>query len=340
MTGVSWLWLLPAALAALLASGSFIFRKRLDLAAALEAPPAGAYGKGISPEMARKVRALEFSSKRLVESVFSGEYHSVFKGRGMAFSEVRQYAPGDDVRAIDWNVTARMGEPFIKVFDEERELTVILMVDASASGAFGTRGRFKSEAAAEICATIAFSAIKNNDKVGLCIFTREVELFIPPAKGRRHVLRIIRELLAFKPTGVGTGIGNALDRLLRTARRGGIVFMVSDFADEGYESRLRVAARKFDLIAIRITDPAEQSLPDAGLLRLRDPETGEERVIDASNADFRARFERAARERDEKTKKTLGSAGVDVIEISTDGPAVAPLEKFFRRREKRIFAGR
>ncbi len=333
-------WLIPVGLALLVTAGLFLFRKRIEPGAALEPPPAQAGGKGISPELFAAVRRIEFASARLVESVFSGEYHSVFKGMGMEFAEVRPYAPGDDIRAIDWNVTARMGEPFIKIFSEERELTVILMVDASASGQFGTAGGFKNEAAAELCATIAFAAIRNNDKVGLYIFTDTVELHIPPAKGRRQALRIIREILGFRPAGQKTNIRGALERLIKTARRSGIVFLVSDFGDAGYEAPFRIAAKKFDLIAVRVSDPAEKALPDAGLIRLRDPETGAELLADTGNRDFRARYEALARKRDEELKRFFQSCGVDLIEVATGASPVTPLEKFFRKREKRIWAGR
>ncbi len=333
-------WLIPMALAAAIAAALTVFRKQIEIDAARDLPAPDGGIKTIPPELFAKVRQIEFASKKLVESVFSGEYHSVFKGMGMEFAEVRPYTPGDDVRAIDWNVTARIGEPYIKIFNEERELTVILMVDASASGQFGTAGTFKNEAAAELCATIAFAAIRNNDKVGLYIFTDAVELHIPPAKGRRHALRIIREILGFRPQGKRTNIKNALERLLHTARRSGIVFLVSDFADTGFEPPFRVAARKYDLIAVRIRDRAEQRLPDAGLVLLRDPETGDEVLADTGNEDFRRRHEEMARRRDAELKRFFQTCGVDLIEVDTEGSPVAPLEKFFKRREKKIMAGR
>ncbi len=334
-------WLLPLAVAAGLGAAYFIFRKRLELRVAREVPSATPEDTGRLPkEVLKKVRQIEFSSKKLVDSVFSGEYHSTFKGLGMEFAEVRQYAPGDDVRSIDWNVTARMGEPFIKIFEEERELTVILMVDASASGSFGTAQKFKAEAAAEICATLAFSAIRNNDKVGLFIFTDKVELHIPPKKGKKHVLRIIREILAFSPTGKKTGIRNALDRLNRTTKKRGIVFLVSDFGDEGYDTSMRISAKKHDLIAVRVTDPAEHILPDAGLVRLRDAETGEQILVDSSSLDFRQKYAHAVKRKEGQTLKILRSCRVDVINVSTDKPSVEPLEKFFRQRGKRLARGR
>ena len=333
-------WFIPLALAAAIAVALTVFRKKIEIEAARDLPAPDGGVKTIPPELLAKVRRIEFSSKKLVESVFSGEYHSVFKGMGMEFAEVRPYTPGDDVRAIDWNVTARMGDPYIKIFNEERELTVILMVDASASGMFGTAGSFKNDAAAELCATIAFAAIRNNDKVGLYIFTDTVELHIPPAKGRRHALRIIREILGFRPHGKKTNIKNALERLLHTARRACIVFLVSDFADAGFEPPFRMAAGKYDLIAVRVRDRAEQRLPDAGLILLRDPETGEEVLADTGNGDFRRRHEDMARRRDAELKRFFQTCGVDLIEVDTAGSPVAPLEKFFKRREKKILAGR
>ncbi|MBI5179285.1 MAG: DUF58 domain-containing protein [Nitrospinae bacterium] len=324
-------WLPPLIATVAIAAGYFLYARRKEKSPA----PETAHTRDIL----KKVRTIEFASKKAVEAVFSGEYHSAFKGRGMAFAEVRPYAPGDDVRSIDWNVTARMGEPFIKIFEEERELTVILAVDASASGAFGT-ARFKSESAAEICAAIAFSAIRNNDKVGLLVFTDKVELNIPPRKGRRHVLRIIRELVAFSPSGKRTNIKAALDTLNHAAKKRAIVFLVSDFNDAGYETSLRIAAKKHDLVAVRVTDPAETEMPDAGLARLRDPETGEEIMVDTSHRDFRARFSAAAKKRETDTRRLLAACRVDLIEVSTGADAFQPLEKFFQQREKRLAGGR
>jgi len=282
-----------------------------------------------------KIRRIEIESNKIVNSLFSGEYHSAFKGSGIEFAEVRPYQEGDDVRSIDWNVTARTGDPFIKVFDEERELTVVLAVDASASGNFGTIGKFKIEVAAEICATLAFSAIKNSDRVGLLIFTDEVELYIPPNKGRKHVLRIIREVLYFKPKGKATSIRKALERINLTVKRKSIVFLLSDFKDEGYEKVMRVTAKRHDLVAIEIYDPAEKKLPSAGLINIADGETGEVILIDSANEDFRNRFEKAVRQEDAELKRKLRMAGVDHIETVTDAPPTDSLVKFFRQREKR-----
>ncbi|MFQ5430890.1 MAG: DUF58 domain-containing protein [Nitrospinota bacterium] len=291
-------------------------------------------------EIIKQIRHIELSSRKLVDTLFSGEYHSAFKGHGIEFAEVRPYQPGDDVRSIDWNVTARIGEPYIKIFDETRELTVILMVDASASGSFGTKDKFKSELAAEVCATIAFSAIKNHDKVGLLIFSDHVELYIPPAKGRKHVLRLIRELLFFTPKGLGTDIKTALDRLNRTVKKKAIVFLVSDFEDSGFEKPLRVAGTRHDIIAVELSDPAEETLPDAGLITLKDAETGEEIVVDSSNEEFRWKFQRKIKRDKEILEKLFRSCKIDRIKISTGSSPVAPLIKFFKRREKRSLLGR
>ena len=291
-------------------------------------------------EIIKKIRRIELSSRKLVDTIFSGEYHSVFKGHGIEFAEVRPYQPGDDVRSIDWNVTARIGEPYIKIFDETRELTVILMVDASPSGNFGTRDKFKSELAAEVCATIAFSAIKNNDKVGLLIFSDHVELYIPPAKGRKQVLRLIRELLFFTPKGQGTDIKSALDRLNRTVKKKAILFLVSDFKDSGFEKSLRAAAIRHDLIAVEMSDPAENELPDVGLITLKDAESGEEILVDSSNEEFRWKLKRQIKRDKERLEKLFLSCKIDRIKISTGSSPVEPLIKFFKRREKRSMLGR
>src|SRR5687768_14790528 len=229
----------------------------------------------IPREILKEVRRIEISTRGLVNEVFSGEYHSVFKGRGMSFAEVREYQYGDDIRSIDWNVTARTGSPFVKVFEEERELTVMLLVDVSASGDFGTRGKLKSQVAVEICALLAFSAIKNNDKVGLIIFSDHVEEFVPPRKGRRHVLRVLRELLYHRPEGRGTDIGAALEYLAHVQRKRAVAFLVSDFRDQGFDGALAVAGRRHDLVAVRIGDDREQELPPLGFVQLEDPESGE-----------------------------------------------------------------
>jgi len=289
----------------------------------------------IPREILKQVRRIEISTRGLVNEVFSGEYHSVFKGRGMNFAEVREYQYGDDIRSIDWNVTARAGSPFVKIFEEERELTVMLLVDVSASGDFGTRERMKAELGVEICALLAFSAIKNNDKVGLIIFSDHVEKFVPPRKGRRHVLRVLRELLYHEPKGSGTDIAAALEYLAHIQRKRAVAFLVSDFRDEGFEKPLSVAGRRHDLIAVRLGDPREDELPALGLMELEDPETGERILVNTSNADFRAAF---AAERDRRAialTRTLKRSKVDTIDIRTDQPYVKPLMRFFRERARR-----
>ena len=289
----------------------------------------------IPREILKQIRRIEIRTKRLVNDVFSGEYQSVFKGRGIEFTEVREYLPGDDVRAIDWNVTARMGHPYIKKYDEERELTVMFLVDASASGTFGTVNRLKRELAAELCALLAFSATRNNDRVGLIIFTDRIEKVVPPEKGRRHVLRVIRELLYHRPEGKGTDVQGALDYLTNVVRRHAVVFLVSDFLDEGAERRLAVANRRYDLIAVEITDPRETELPDAGLIEMEDPETGERALVDTSSARVRRTFRERAEAQREKRLRMFRRLGIDSIPLSTDRPYVEPIERFFRMRAKR-----
>jgi len=290
-------------------------------------------------EIIRKVRRIEIQTRHLVNDVFSGEYHSVFKGRGMEFSEVREYQRGDSIKTIDWNVTARMGHLFVKKFVEERELIVMLMVDASASGRFGSRRKSKREIAAEISALLAFSAIKNNDRVGLIIFTDEVEKFVPPKKGTKHVLRVIRELLYFQPAGRSTRIAAALEYLNRLTRRRAVVFLISDFLDDGYQRALRVANRRHDLVAVSIADPREQTLPRVGLVELEDAETGQMMLTATSDARFRRRFvEHNALRRDER-KRQFASMNVDSVEILLDDsedPYLKPLMKFFRMRARKL----
>ncbi len=290
----------------------------------------------IPREILKQVRRVEIATRGLVNDVFSGEYHSVFKGRGMNFAEVREYQHGDDIRAIDWNVTARTGAPFIKVFDEERELTVMLVVDVSASGDFGSSARMKGEVAVEICAVLAFSATTNNDKVGLIIFSDRIEKFVPPRKGRRHVLRVLRELLYFKPEGRGTDIAGALEYLARVVRRRAVVFVVSDFLGDGYEKALAVAGRRHDTVAIRMSDPREHQLPAVGYLELEDAETGEQVTVDASDPAFRAAFEHDVSEALAVRARQFRKSRVDVIEITTDHPYADRLMRFFRQRAKRF----
>ena len=289
----------------------------------------------IPREVLKRIRRIEITTSRIVTDVFSGQYHSVFKGRGMEFDEVRPYEPGDEIRSIDWNVTARTGLPYVKKFVEERELTVMLLLDMSASSFFGTAGRLKSELAAELCAVLAFSAIRNNDKVGLIIFTDRIEKFVPPRKGLRHVLRVVREALYFKPQGKNTDINAALLYLSRVTTRRTVAFIISDFFAPDFKKKLAVANKRHDLIAITITDPAEQSLEDVGILMLDDPETGESFMIDTSDKRLRENYAEKNKKRQEEKKYLFRSSGVDLIDVRTDIPYTMSLMKFFRVREKR-----
>ncbi len=289
----------------------------------------------ISTELARKIRILQITTRKVVNDVLAGEYTSVFKGRGMEFDEVREYMPGDDVRTIDWNVTARMDRPYVKRFVEERELTVYFLVDLSASGAFGSVKKLKNEIAAEFCALLSFSAVKNNDKVGLIVFTDRVELYVPPKKGTTHVLRLIRELLNFKPKAARTDIGGTLDYFGKVAKKRAVVFLVSDFQSEGFEKSMRIVAKRHDLVAVPVTDPREVRLPNVGLIELEDAETGEMVLVDTSSAAVRKRYERLGRERSERFRELFASMGVDRIEVMTDKDYVSRLVQFFRARERR-----
>lgn len=286
-------------------------------------------------EVLKKIRRIEILTRRLVNDVFSGEYHSVFKGQGMEFDEVRMYQPGDDIRAIDWNVTARMGVPYIKRFMEERELVVMFLLDVSASGHFGSTDKTKIDTAAEICALLAFSAIQNNDKVGAVVFTDEVEEYIPADKGRKHVLHVIRELLVYKPRGKRTDVGGALSFLSRVLNRRAIVFVLSDFVSPDFRRPLAMAARKFDLVALRIGDRREKTLEGSGLLRVWDQEAGEERIVDLGRRDAQERFAANVRRRDEELESMFRRCGVDYVDIDTGSDYVMPLSRFFRARAKR-----
>lgn len=288
----------------------------------------------ISKELAKKVRYIQIMTNKAVNDVLAGEYHSVFKGQGMEFDEVREYQPGDEIRSIDWNVTARTGHPYVKRFREERELTLLFLIDLSASGRFGSVKNIKNEVATELCALLAFSAIKNNDKVGLVVFTESVELFIPPAKGTTHVLRLIRELLAFEPKQKGTNITAALDYAARILNRRSIVFLISDFFDKDYDRTLRILSRRHDLIAVSVNDPREQELPDVGLLDLEDAETGEMVTIDTGSAAVRRQFALAGRERADKLRESLRSMDIDLIEVGTSHDYLLDLIRFFKRRER------
>ncbi|MBM3307363.1 MAG: DUF58 domain-containing protein [Candidatus Eisenbacteria bacterium] len=292
----------------------------------------------IPRDVLRKIRRIEIRTKRLVSDVFSGEYQSVFKGRGMEFTEVREYLHGDDIRSIDWNVTARMGHPYVKKFDEERQLTIVFLVDASASERFGTVGRTKTELAAELCAVLALSAARSNDRVGLIEFTDRIEKVVPPDRGRRHALRVIRELLYLRPEGRGTDIPLALDYLSNVVRRHAIVFLVSDFLAEGYERALAVANRRYDLIAVQVEDPREREFPSVGLVELADAESGRRVVVDTASAAFRERYAEGARRRREERDRTLRRLGVDTIALTTGADYIEPLARFFRMRERRAGA--
>jgi uncharacterized protein (DUF58 family) len=289
----------------------------------------------IPPEVLRQVKLLELRTRGLVNSLFTGEYHSVFKGQGMEFSEVREYQPGDEVRAIDWNVTARMGHPYVKRFIEERELTVMLAVDLSGSERFGTVSRFKSELATELSAVLAMSAIRNNDRVGALTFTDRVEYVVPPGKGRRHVLRLVRDLLVREPQGRGTDIAGALDYLAHMLSHRAIVFLISDFVDTSIEQPLKLLARRHDVVAVTIEDPRERLLPDLGLARFTDPETGATVDVDTGDSGVRTSFERSVRaERDARTH-LFHRLAIDEIAVRTDRSYVEPLLHFFRLRETR-----
>jgi len=292
----------------------------------------------LTAELIKKIRRIEIRTRRLVNSSFAGEYHAVFKGRGMEFDEVRPYQLGDEVRTIDWNVTARTGQLFVKRYVEERELTVMLLVDASASGEFGTINRFKREIAAELAAVLAFSAITNNDKVGLLIFTDQIELFIPPRKGRRHVLRLIRELLAFEPSGQRTDLKLGLQTLNHVLKRRSIIFLLSDFLSppDSYRSILQVSNRRHDVIAVTLSDPREHEWPDVGLVALEDAETGQVQWVDTSSKRWRQTFVERVNELTLARERVFRKAKVDRINVTTDGDYVIPLTNFFEQRARRL----
>ncbi len=292
----------------------------------------------LTSELMQKIRRIEIRTRKLVNDSFAGEYHSIFKGRGMEFDEVRPYQIGDEIRNIDWNVTARTGEPYIKRYVEERELTVMLVVDASASENFGSVERFKREIAAELTAVLSFAATTNNDKVGLLIFTDRVELFIPPRKGRKHVLRLIRELLAFEPQSTGTDIKMALDKVNQILKRRSIIFLVSDFmADpDSYRRQLSVTNRRHDLIAVDLNDPLDSDIADVGLLVVEDPESGEIAYIDTGNKKWQQAFRRRMDELERDKTRVFRQASVDRIDINTDEEYATALTRFFQDRSKRI----
>lgn len=283
-------------------------------------------------ELLKKVRAIEIRTKGLSKQIFSGEYHSAFKGRGMAFSENRAYQHGDEIRTIDWNVTARFGQPYVKIFEEERELTAIIMADVSASGDFGTRQQLKRQLITELTGVLAFSAIQNNDKIGVLLFSDRIELFIPPKKGRTHILRIISELLDFHPQGKGTDISLALDYLNRVVKKRAICFLLSDFLDQGFDHALRITSRKHDLVAIHVEDRGEAQLPNAGWLLIRDAESGDTRWINSSSKSVQKALKSEYVERKSKLKESFGKAGVDFISLKTDEPYIQPLMTLFKKR--------
>ncbi|HOX26599.1 MAG TPA: DUF58 domain-containing protein [Candidatus Krumholzibacteria bacterium] len=289
----------------------------------------------IPPEILAAVRRIEIRTRRLVDEVFSGEYHSVFRGRGVEFREVREYVPGDDVRAIDWNVTARTDNTFVKQFEEERELTVMLAADVSGSGRFGSGERSKAETAAELCGILAFAAISNKDKVGLLLFSDHVEKYIPPAKGRSHVLRLIRELLTYSPVGRGTDLEAPLQLVGRVLKRKATVFLVSDFWAGDFSSSLRTVARRHDCVAVRLRDPRERDLPDVGFVAWRDAETGREVLVDTSSRGARRQLQERVERHDSRLERQLRQAGVDLVDVDATGDYVAPLQRFFLARAGR-----
>ena len=287
-------------------------------------------------EVLRKIRALEIKTKGLVQTIFAGDYHSVFKGRGMNFEDVREYQPGDEIRAIDWNVTARLGTAFVKKFTEERELTVVLVVDVSASGNFGSSIQSKRELAAEVACLLAFSAIRNNDKVGLLLFSDRVELFIPPKKGRSHTLRIIREILFFEPAGRGTAPALALDYLNKVVTRRAVVFFISDFQTDDFTRELSVSGRRHDFIAVHIQDQREETLPNVGIITLEDSETGEQIEINTADRSTRARFSALAETKRAELNRTLRRNSIDAISLRTGEDYLPALRSFFKQRERRL----
>jgi uncharacterized protein (DUF58 family) len=283
----------------------------------------------------KKVRKIEIKTKGLSNHIFAGEYHTAFKGKGMAFSEVREYQLGDDIRSIDWNVTARYNAPFVKVFEEEREMTVMLLIDVSASGNFGTQKQFKRELATELAAILAFSAIKNNDKVGVIFFTDKVEKFIPPKKGKSHILRIIREVLAFEATGKGTDIAGALEYFSAVIKKRSICFILSDFMSKEFDRPLKIASKKHDLVALRIHDTREDTLPNVGLVPMQDAEAEQMMFVDTSSKKVRDNFAKNKTQATEKLRKLFPASGVDLIDITTGTDYVKPLINFFKTRRKR-----
>jgi uncharacterized protein (DUF58 family) len=289
-------------------------------------------------EILKKIRRIELRTRRLVRSSFAGHYHSVFKGRGMNFEEVRDYAPGDEIRSIDWNVTARMNAPYVKKFTEERELTVMLVVDVSASGTFGSVALSKRELAAEVAAILAFSATNNSDKVGLLLFSDEIELFIAPKKGRLHTLRLIREMLYFEPKGKRTNLASALEYLNKVISRRAVAFLISDFLAADFSKPLTVSSRRHDVVAMPVFDPGERQLPDVGLILFEDAETGEQIEINTSSSSVRTAFAGEEERRRKSLSKLFGSHRIDVVSLATNEDYIVPLRAFFEHRERRLAA--
>jgi len=300
-----------------------------------KAAPLPTQEEDISVELMQKIRAIQIKTSHMVTELMAGEYVSAFKGRGMEFNAVREYTPGDDVRLIDWNVTARMDQPFIKEYIEERELNVMLMVDVSSSGEFGSTGKFKNEISAEVASILAFAAIRNNDKIGLIVFSNKIEHYIPPKKGKAHVWNIIRTILNYQPEGRLTDLNIPLEYLLKIQKRKCIAFLISDFQATNYETNVKLARQKHDLVAISISDPRERNLPKIGLINLRDSESGETLLIDTDNREMTKLLTSYEREKRGKFKKLFRSIGVDTIEIDTDGSLVEPIIRYFKIREKR-----
>lgn len=286
-------------------------------------------------EILQKIKRIQLKTHYLANEIFAGEYESAFRGRGMEFEEVREYQPGDEIRSIDWNVTARIGRPFVKVYREEREMTVMVLVDMSASEDFGTRRRLKRETAAEVAAVLAYAAIKSNDKVGLIMFTDRVEKYIPPKKGRGHVYRVIQEILTFEPQHRGTELKVPLEFLIHVMHRRCIGFLISDFFDSHYERALAIAKRRHDMVCIQLTDPAERRFPKVGWVYLQDPETGESRWVNTSKKSFQKKYEGLAEDTLKAPQKIFGSLGVDSVVIDQSRDYIEPLLQFFRAREKR-----
>ncbi|HBF43362.1 MAG TPA: DUF58 domain-containing protein [Desulfobacteraceae bacterium] len=290
----------------------------------------------IPQELLKKIQRFHFNTRRLANDLFAGQYESAFKGRGIEFAEVREYQVGDDIRTIDWNVSARFGRPFVKLFHEERELTVMLLLDLSGSNLFGTKARFKRELLAEVAGMLAFLAIRTNDKVGAILFSSQVEKYIPPKKGASHVWRLIKEIFTYEPQDLTTGISSALIYLNRVVKRHAIVFLISDCIDSGFEKLLRLTAKKHDLTIIRVSDPAEKELPDVGFITLRDPETGQVAFINTRNKGLRKKWNAYQGDQDAWLNNLARRAGADLVNLSTDGPVIKPLTRLFETRKRRL----